>query len=103
MFAVMKTGGKQYRVAPGEEIRVERLEGQVGDDVNFAEVLLASDGETVKVGKPFLDQGKVVGRITGHGRERKVTVIKFKRRKGYTRKRGHRQPYSLVRIQSIEV
>ena len=102
MYAVIKTGGKQYRVAPGEEIRVEKLSGQVGDSISFEEVLLTSDGENVSVGKPFLDNAKVVARITGHGRGRKVVVFKYRKRKGYRKKRGHRQHYSLVKVENIE-
>ena len=102
MYAVIKTGGKQYRIAPGEEIRVEKLPGNVGDRITFEEVLLTSDGDNVKVGKPFLENAKVLARITGHGKGRKVVVFKYKKRKGYRRKRGHRQHYSLVRVENIE-
>ena len=102
MYAVIKTGGKQYRIAPGEEIRVEKLPGNVGDTITFEEVLLTSDGDNVKVGKPFLENAKVLARITGHGKGRKVVVFKYKKRKGYRRKRGHRQHYSLVRVENIE-
>lgn len=102
MYAVIKTGGKQYRVAEGDEIRVEKLPGEVGDAVLFDQVLLTSDGEIVEVGQPFLENSKVAGRITGHGKNRKVLVYKYKRRKGYRRKNGHRQHFSLVRIGGIE-
>ena len=102
MYAVIKTGGKQYRVAEGDEIRIEKLRGEVGDAVMFDHVLLTSDGETVEVGQPFLENSKVAGHITGHGKNRKVLVYKYKRRKGYRRKNGHRQHYSLVRIGDIE-
>ena len=94
MYAVIKTGGKQYRVAEGDEIRVEKLPGQVGDTVMFDQVLLTSDGETVEVGQPFLENLKVAGRITAHGKNRKLLVYKYKRRKGYRRKNGHRQHFS---------
>lgn len=103
MYAVIKTGGKQYRIAPGEEIQVEKLPGNVGDRVTFEEVLLTSDGDNVKVGKPFLENAKVLARITGQGKGRKVVVFKYKKRKGYRRKRGHRQHYSLVRVENIEI
>ena len=102
MYAVIKTGGKQYRVAAGDEIRVEKLPGEVGDTVMFDQVLLTSDGETVNVGQPFLDNSKVAGRITACGKNRKVLIYKYKRRKGYRRKNGHRQHFSLVRIGEIE-
>ncbi len=101
MYAVIKTGGKQYRVAKGDEVRIEKLPGDVGDAVMFDQVLLTSDGETVEVGQPFLENSKVVGRITGHGKHRKVLVVKYKRRKGYRRKNGHRQHFSLVKISDI--
>ena len=102
MYAVIKTGGKQYRVAEGDEIRVEKLQGEVGDAVMFDQVLLTSNGEIVEVGQPFLENSKVVGRITGHGKNRKVLILKYKRRKGYRRRNGHRQHFSLVRIGGIE-
>lgn len=102
MYAVIKTGGKQYRVAKGDEVQVEKLPGEVGDAVTFDQVLLTSDGETIEVGQPFLENSKVAGHITGHGKHRKVLVIKYKRRKGYRRKNGHRQHFSLVRIGDIE-
>ena len=101
MYAVIKTGGKQYRVAKGDEVRFEQLPGDVGDAVNFEQVLLTSDGEKIQVGKPFLENSKVVGRITHHGKNRKVVVFKYKRGKGYRRKRGHRQQFTLVRIEDI--
>ena len=101
MYAVIKTGGKQYRVAEGDEILIEKLPGDVGDAVTFDQVLLTSDGETVEVGQPFLENLKVAGHITGHGKNRKVLVVKYKRRKGYRRKNGHRQHFSLVRIGDI--
>ncbi|MBW1922906.1 MAG: 50S ribosomal protein L21 [Deltaproteobacteria bacterium] len=102
MYAVIKTGGKQYRVSPGDELKVEKLAGEVGDTVVFDKVLLASDGEEVRVGNPFVSGSKVVGLIKRQAKDRKVVVFKFKRRKGYRRKKGHRQHFSLVRIESIE-
>ena len=102
MYAVIKTGGKQYRVATGDEVKVEQLEGEVGDAVTFEQVLLTSDGEKVEVGRPYLENSKVVGRITRQGKDRKVIVFKYKRRKGYRRKKGHRQQFTLVRIEDIK-
>ena len=101
MYAVIKTGGKQYRVDPGTEIKVEKLKGEIGDAVTFDQVLMASDGENVKVGKPFLDDTKVVGRITHQGKNRKIVVFKYKRRKGYRKKVGHRQQFTQVKIEDI--
>ena len=103
MYAVIKTGGKQYRVAEGDEIRVEKLPGDVGDAVMFDQVLLTSDGEIVEVGQPFLENSKVAGLITGHGKNRKVLVYKYKRRKGYRRKNGHRQQYVRAKVKEIKI
>jgi len=102
MYAVIQTGGKQYRVTPGEEVKLEKLPGQVGDTVAFDRVLLTSDGEALNIGKPYLENAKVVGRITRHDKNRKIVVFKYKKRKGYRRKQGHRQQYSLVKIENIE-
>jgi large subunit ribosomal protein L21 len=102
MYAIIKAGGKQYRVTPGEEVQLERLGGEPGDTVTFEQVLLASDGGTVRFGQPFLEGSKVIGKIVRQGKHGKVMVIKYKRRKGYRRKRGHRQHYTLVRIENIE-
>ncbi|MBW2076904.1 MAG: 50S ribosomal protein L21 [Deltaproteobacteria bacterium] len=102
MYAVIQTGGKQYRVAPGEEIKVEKLDGNVGDEVYFDTVLLVSKDDKVAVGKPVLKDARVVAKITGHGRGPKLVVFKYKRRKGYRRKQGHRQDYTGVKIINIE-
>jgi len=102
MYAVIQTGGKQYRVAPGEEIKVEKLDGNVGDEVYFDTVLLVLKDDKVAVGKPVLKDARVVAKITGHGRGPKLVVFKYKRRKGYRRKQGHRQDYTGVKIINIE-
>ena len=102
MYAVIQTGGKQYRVAPGDELRVEKLAGEKGDMISFDRVILTSDGENVQVGRPYLENIKVMGRVLHQGKDRKVIVFKFKRRKGYRRTKGHRQPFSLVRIERVE-
>ncbi len=102
MYAVIQTGGKQYRVSPGDYLEVERLEGQEGDLVEFQSVLLASDGQEVRVGRPFLEGTKVIGRILKQGKGKKIVVFKYKRRKNYRRKKGHRQLLSFVRIEKIE-
>jgi len=101
MYAVIKTGGKQYRVEPGGEVKVEKLPGNAGDEITFDKVLMTSDGDTVNVGKPFLEDARVVGRLTRQGRNRKIIVFKYKKRKGYRKKRGHRQDFSLVKIEEI--
>ncbi len=102
MYAVIRTGGKQARVAPGESIRVEKLEGSVGDNVELAEVLLIGGEGEPRVGTPLLAGAKVVGTITAQGRHPKITIFKMKRRKGYRRKNGHRQAYTEVRVDRIE-
>lgn len=102
MYAVIQTGGKQYRVMPGQDIQIEKLPGAVGDAVTFDQVLLTSDGEAVRVGQPLVETSKVLGRILRQAKAKKVLVVKFKRRKDYRRKRGHRQPFTLVRIETIE-
>jgi large subunit ribosomal protein L21 len=102
MYAVIQTGGKQYRVVPGQDIQIEKLPGAVGDAVTFDQVLLTSNGEEVRVGQPLVESSKVLGRILRQAKAKKVMVVKFKRRKDYRRKRGHRQPLTLVRIETIE-
>ncbi len=102
MYAVIKTGGKQYRVESGDEVKVEKLNGEVGDTVTFKDVLLISDQESFRLGKPFIEDSKVIGRITRHAKDKKVLVFKYKKRQNYKRKRGHRQQFTLVRIENIE-
>ena len=103
MEAVIATGGKQYRVAPGQVISVEKLSGSRGERVEFTAVLLVNrDGEVI-TGPARLGGARVAGEVVGQSLGRKVTVVKFKRRKNYRRKRGHRQPATRVRITNIEV
>jgi len=102
MYAVIQTGGKQYKVQPDEELRVEKLDGQVGDEVYFDKVLLVSKGDKVTVGRPVLENAKVVAKITRQGRGPKIVVFKYKRRKGYRRKQGHRQDFTGLKIIGIE-
>ena len=102
MYAVVRTGGKQIRVAPGDSVWVERLAGEVGSTVELPEVLLVSGEGEARVGTPTVEGAKVVGTITDQGRGEKITLFKMKRRKGYRRKQGHRQHYTQLRIESIE-
>jgi len=103
MEAVIATGGKQYRVAPGQLISVEKLPGEKGAAVEFRSILLVTrDGEVITGEKP-LSRAKVSGEVVAQGRGRKVNVVKFKRRKNYRRNRGHRQAATTVRITTIEV
>jgi large subunit ribosomal protein L21 len=102
MYAVFKTGGKQYRVATGDRLRVEKVAGNVGDAVTFDEVLfLRSADETTKLGRPLVGGAKVEAKIVNQGLGPKVIVFKFRRRKNYRRKRGHRQPFTALEITNI--
>jgi len=102
MYAVIKSGGKQRRVVPGDTLRLEKIPGEVGDPVKFDEVLLAGDGDSVMIGSPFVENTSVSGVITRQARGKKITVFKYKRRKGYRRKKGHRQAFTQVEIRSID-
>jgi large subunit ribosomal protein L21 len=102
MFAVIRTGGKQARVSPGDSIRIEKLEGAVGDTIELSEVLLVGEDGGPRVGTPLVGGAKVVGTITAQDRADKITVFKMKRRKGYRRKQGHRQSYTELRVDRIE-
>ncbi len=102
MFAVVRTGGKQFRVEPGTSVRVEKLDGAVGDNVELAEVLLVGEKDSATIGTPLVDGAKVMGTITAQGRGPKITIFKMKRRKGYRRKSGHRQAYTEIRVDKIE-
>ena len=102
MYAVIETGGKQYRVAPGESVQVELLEAEPGKEIIFDQVLMVSGDECV-VGAPRVEGAKVIAELVEHGKGDKVIIFKYKRRKHYQRKRGHRQNYSEVRIKEIMV
>jgi len=101
MYAIIRTGGKQYQVTAGDTLRVEKLKGEVGDTVELADVLLVADGEDIKIGRPVVDGAKVVARIAEHGKAKKVLVFKKKRRKGYQVQRGHRQQFTSLKIEEI--
>jgi large subunit ribosomal protein L21 len=99
-YAVIRTGGKQYRVEPGQLIRVEKLTGEVGSTIEFTEVLLAG-GDAIRIGTPLVEGARVRGEIVGHLRDKKVLIFKKKRRKNYRRRRGHRQSLTTVRVTEI--
>jgi len=101
MYAVIKSGGKQYRVASGEQVQVELLDAAVGAAVAFDQVLLVGAGEQVKVGAPFVAGAKVTATVVGHGRGEKVRIFKLRRRKHFQKSQGHRQSYTEVRINDI--
>jgi large subunit ribosomal protein L21 len=101
MYAVIKTGNKQYRVEPGATIRVEKLEGEAGKKLEFSDVLLVADGENVRVGAPNVQGVTVAAEIVGQEKGEKLLVFKFRRRKAYRRKNGHRQSYTAVKVTGI--
>jgi large subunit ribosomal protein L21 len=101
MYAVIATGGKQYRVSEGLVLRVEKLTADVGADIEFDQVLLAGKGDQIKIGSPFLSGGKVIATVQSHGKGEKKTIVKFRRRKHYLRQGTHRQPYTEIKVTSI--
>ena len=102
-YAVIRTGGKQYRVSPGELLRVELLPGDKGSDITFSEVLLTANEGAVQVGTPLVSGVTVSARIVEHDKEKKIIVFKKKRRKNYSRKQGHRQHFTAVQIKTIDL
>jgi|SRR5215831_11393584 large subunit ribosomal protein L21 len=102
MFAVFKSGGKQHRVTEGEVVRLEKIDAEAGAAIEFDEVLLVAEGDDVKIGAPFVPGGKVTAEIVAHDRHDKIRIIKFRRRKHYLRRAGHRQWYTDVRITGIK-
>ena len=101
MYAVIKSGGKQYRVESGAKLRLESLSADVGANVSFDQVLLVSNGDAVKVGAPLVSGALVKATVVGHGRGEKVKIFKLRRRKHYIKNQGHRQDYTEVRIDDI--
>ncbi len=103
MFAVIRTGGKQFRAEPGTTLLIPTLDAEPGTTVTFDDVLLASDGDDVSVGAPSVEGAKVTAEVVAHDRTKKITVFKRKRRKGYRRKQGHRQGFTVVRVAEITI
>ncbi|MCX2979388.1 50S ribosomal protein L21 [Halieaceae bacterium IMCC14734] len=101
MYAVIESGGKQHRVIEGETLKLEKIEAATGDNIDFDKVLLVGEGEDIRIGKPLVEGGKVTAEVVAHGRHKKVTIIKFNRRKHYRKQAGHRQWYTEVRITGI--
>ena len=101
MYAVIETGGKQYRVQEGDVITVEKLKVSAGDDITFDKVLVLNDGEKVQVGTPIVEAAKVFGTVVENGKGEKVIIFKYKSKKDYRKKQGHRQPYTMVKIESV--
>lgn len=101
MYAVIKTGGKQYRVVSGEKLKVESIAADVGSEITLAEVLMVADGDSVSVGAPVLASAKVTAKVLSHGRGEKIRIFKMRRRKHYRKTQGHRQNYTEIQIQAI--
>jgi large subunit ribosomal protein L21 len=101
IYAIVDVGGRQFKVFPDEVVRIPRISSQVGDSVALERVMLLSNGKNVEIGKPFLEGKTLQAEVVRHGKEKKVIVFKKKRRKNYRRKRGHRQPFTEVRIKDI--
>ncbi len=102
MYAIIAAGGKQYKVTKGEVLQIEKLDDAVGSAVEFDKVLMISDGEKTEIGAPYLTGATVVGEISDHGRGDKINIIKFRRRKHYMRRQGHRQYFTAVKITDIK-
>ena len=102
MYAVIKTGGKQYRVQEGETLRVEKLSAEVGEAIDINEVLMVANGDDIKIGAPYVEAGKVSATIKSHGRGDKIRIIKFRRRKHHMKRQGHRQSYTELQITGIQ-
>ncbi len=101
MYAVIVTGGKQYKVAKDDVLKVEKLVADEGETITFDDVLLIADGENIKIGTPILTGSKVEATVVAHGRHKKIHVLKFKRRKHYLKRQGHRQDYTQIKITGI--
>ncbi|MBI5183733.1 MAG: 50S ribosomal protein L21 [Nitrospinae bacterium] len=102
MFAVIESGGRQYRISKGDIIRVEKLKGNIGEEVILDNVLMVGNGEDIFIGNPRVDNARIVSKIIRHGQGKKIIIFKHKRRKNYRKKQGHRQPFSEVKITEIE-
>ena len=102
MYAVIKTGGKQYRVTEGDLVKIEKIEGEIGKLVELDEIVLLVNDDRVEIGRPHLKDSKVIGEIVEHGKGKKIVVFKSKRRKGYRKKQGHRQQHTVLKIKEIQ-
>ncbi|CAN2042756.1 50S ribosomal subunit protein L21 [Candidatus Magnetomoraceae bacterium gMMP-15] len=101
MYAVIASGGKQYKVNEGQTLKIEKISGEAGTPVSFDNVLLYSDGDDFKIGQPFLEDVRVNGHIVEQGKAKKILVFKYKKRKRFRKKQGHRQPYTAFIVDSI--
>jgi len=103
MYAILESGGKQYRVKEGDVIRLEKLPVNPGDTVTFSQVLAVSDGFALRIGTPYVENATVTAKVLGHGKAKKIVVFKYKPKKNYRRKQGHRQPFTKVSIDKISL
>ncbi|AQS51334.1 50S ribosomal protein L21 [Paenalcaligenes hominis] len=101
MYAVIKTGGKQYRVAVGQKLKIEQIPADIGQEISLDQVLSVGEGDTLKIGAPFVDGAKVTATVLAQGRHDKIKIFKMRRRKGYRRTQGHRQNYTEIRIEAV--
>lgn len=101
MYAVIVSGGKQYRVIEGQTLKLEKLIAEVGSDINISEVLMIANGDNIQIGKPYVTGSKVVASIVSHGRRDKIRIVKFRRRKHHRKQMGHRQHYTEIKITQI--
>ena len=101
MYAVIETGGKQHKVAEGEVLRIDKIDVEVGDEVTFDKVMLIKADDAVTIGKPYVENASVTAEVVEQGKDKKIIVFKYKRKKNYQRKQGHRQQYTAVRITAI--
>ena len=102
MYAVIKTGGKQYRLSQGDTVKVETIDAEEGASIEFDNILMVADGEDIKIGTPFVEGSKVVATVKSHGRHKKIEIIKFNRRKHYDKRTGHRQNFTELEITDIQ-
>ena len=103
MYAVIKTGGKQYRVCVGQKLKIEQIPADIGQEISLDQVLSVGEGETLQIGVPFVDGAKVTATVLAQGRHDKIKIFKMRRRKGYRRTQGHRQNYTEIRIDAVNV
>ena len=101
MYAIVEIGSQQYRVSEGDEIEIQKLEGEIGQRIEFEKVLLIADGENVAVGQPTVKEAKMIGELLGQGKEKKVIAFQRRRRKDSKRKQGHRQPFTRIKVVEI--
>ncbi|AWB34471.1 50S ribosomal protein L21 [Orrella marina] len=101
MYAVIKTGGKQYRIATGEKLKIEQIPAEIGQEITLDEVLSVGEGDQIKIGTPHVDGAVIKATVLAHGRHDKVKIFKMRRRKHYQKRQGHRQNYTEIRIESI--